>query len=251
MLQLYNGLIGHTENKINLHWFDSDSENLYNKNLILYADNWYYKNAKLSYQLNEYGHRSKDTANLNYDDYILFLGCSITFSIGLELEKTYPFLLSQLLKKDYYNLSVAGTGNDVIAHNLIVWLTNHKKPKLIVLQLTDRSRFLLKTTELIRCGIWSEELQKFVVLGEEINYFHTKNFMLFNLLQSINIPIITIHPAGLDSEVKEMISTNSCLRYHLLDYARDINFYNQGGHPGIETHNEIANNLMRVINVNS
>ena len=43
------------------------------------------------------------------DNYILFIGCSHTMGVGLELEKTYPHILSEKLKMDYYNLAVPAT----------------------------------------------------------------------------------------------------------------------------------------------
>jgi DNA polymerase III alpha subunit len=51
--------------------------------------------------------------DIDLNNYILFIGCSHTEGIGLELQTTYPYLVSEELKCDYYNLGLGGTGIDV------------------------------------------------------------------------------------------------------------------------------------------
>ena len=130
-MKLHNDFIGVNDSNTILSFLPSDTEETYQKNLLSEGDSWYYKTAKITYEINENGHRCKSINDINLDNYILFAGCSHTLGIGLELDKTYPFMVSHLLGCDYYNLGMPGAGIDVLEYNLLMWFSKVKKnPKL-------------------------------------------------------------------------------------------------------------------------
>jgi hypothetical protein len=86
----------------------------------------------------------------------LFIGCSLTEGVGVALEDTFAYKLSQELDMDYYNLGLAGSGADLLSENLSMWLGNiGKKPKLVVLQWPAPNRYYKEFHEgLTPVGAW-------------------------------------------------------------------------------------------------
>lgn len=58
----------------------------------------------VGYKYNTHGYRCQDFKNQE----LMFLGCSNTFGMGMNLENTFPYLLSQKLKMQYINLGAGG-----------------------------------------------------------------------------------------------------------------------------------------------
>ncbi len=147
---------------------------------------------------NELGHRCKSISNIDTNNYILYTGCSHTEGVGLHLENSYPYITSQLLNCDYYNLGVGGSGCDVMMYNLLTWL--HKfdhKPKLIVIQWPFHLRYVRKIKAddniLQTEGSWSKDIYlDFMLNGDRVGYFSLRTQLYLKLLQNINIPQIHI-----------------------------------------------------------
>jgi hypothetical protein len=226
MLAFNNKFLGHHPLEHNVLFSGSDTAKLYAENLKLQPEDWYYRTNTISYIRNKNGHRCKDIEDIDLNNYILFAGCSHSEGIGLELEKTYPYLISKSLGCDYYNLGVGGTGVDVLAYNLITWFFTVKQlPKLVVIHWPNCLRFILKSTNQTEqniyntYGLWSTDLgvDKFLVKGNDIGYFDTKRTMLHNLIKNvINCPIIEIaYPnAAFNDESVKLIKP--------IDFSRDL-----------------------------
>jgi hypothetical protein len=125
-----------------LNWFEMDSEKLYLSNLEtqywnLEKHNWI--NRNFTYKLNSHGFRCDEFTN---DPSAMFLGCSQTVGIGLPLEHTWAYILSQKMNLKMVNLGIGGTGPDSAFR-----LANHYipilKPKIVIYLQPDSSRLLL------------------------------------------------------------------------------------------------------------
>lgn len=241
MLLLNNDFIGYEPEKQNVLFSGSDSEELYNQNLKSKSNDWYYRTNQVSYIHNSNGHRCKEIKDIDLNNYILYAGCSHTEGIGLELEKTYPYLFSKSLNCDYYNLGVGGSGIDVLLHNLIVWFGSVKqKPKLVVIQWPFWARYarftkeptnesLHNTTIFAVSGIKDPTLME----GEGVHYFKTiEHLARIKIKHIIDVPTINI---GLDM-YKSSIINNDFVIFNQLDSARDM-------HLGIESHKNLASKL--------
>lgn len=240
-LRFYNDFLGDEFNNCNLAFSGSDHEFIFEENLKKQSNDWYYKNTPINYYHNNLGHRSKDPNNLNFDDYILFSGCSHTYGVGIELEKSYPYLTAQKYNKDYYNLGLGGTGLDVMFYNVSLWLSRYPKPKHIFLQWSDQTRFLGTrgwspglpyTPE----GHWStsDTAKRFCVLGEETGYWPVRTELYYNLLKSrfleLGIGYTFVSFMGPDTvNLPEIFVLASCV-----DYARDLK------HHGNSTNENLA-----------
>lgn len=194
MISLNGLFVGYKDTNTTVNFSGHDSKERYEKNLKVEPSDWYYRNVEITYHRNSLGHRCKNIEDLDTSNYILFAGCSHTEGIGLELETSYPYILSKKLNCDYYNLSVGGTGNDVIAHNILAWVASVKpKPKALVIQWTADSRFItIDNDKLICSGAWVNDrtTTEFLTLGMELNYFNSQRKLHEKLIQaSVDCPI--------------------------------------------------------------
>ena len=248
MLSLNNDFLGYYPLEHNVEFSGSDSEKLYIDNLKLQPDDWYYRTNKISYVRNSNGHRCKEVADIDLDNYILYTGCSHAEGIGTGLENTYPYLLSNKLNCDYYNLALGGTGIDVVNYNLAMWFAKIKKPpKLLILQWPHHTRATTKFFEnphkLIpepwyNYGIWStkdtnnknhKNIGNFLMSGEDIGFFKSLRILTKTLAYNMaTCPILELSTAYDPLNEGE---------YQLkqIDKARDISPAMPRGHLGIKS----------------
>jgi hypothetical protein len=251
MILYPNGLIGYNPYNKTEVFSGSDSEELFKKNLETKPLDWYYRNVKITYERNSYGHRCKNASDINYDNYILFVGCSHTEGVGLELEHTYPYTLSKKLNCDYYNLALGGSGIDVAIHNLTVWLNTHKKPKYIVFQWPYWIRAAsiafnqYKDVKIIeRLEMFSlhsnSEIVNFMIAGNELKYFEAAAYLAKYKVKSYNIPVFHVSAANVENEKDFFDSNDQVVKFIRKDFARDEHF-------GIESNNDLMIDLYNKI----
>ena len=65
--------------------------------------NGFLNNFAPNVNLNSYGHRCKEISDVNLHNYILFVGDNVCLSYHIPIEDTFPYIISQKLKTDYYN----------------------------------------------------------------------------------------------------------------------------------------------------
>lgn len=238
-MNFLHGFIGSSTYNTKLDFASSDTFEKYQSHLLSQPDDWYYRNQSIEYSYNENGHRSKSIKDIDFDNYILFTGCSHTEGIGIELSKTYAYLLANSLEKDYYNLAVGGTGIDVIEYNLLYWFTKYKKkPKFVVVQWPDHSRFLSLYPgyeSFIPNGSWvtDDNHKKFVVASEISGFFNARKHISYRLIKNvIDVPIIGVYLGSLS------LYDSLGIPIRRMDHARDLQ------HSGIKTNNDVANRLL-------
>ncbi len=124
-----------------LLWYPYDDEETYQKNLQTRRDDLIrlgWLNRKITYRFNSAGHRCCEFQ----DNSVVFLGCSITFGIGMPQENIYPTIVSERLGLSCANLAVSGSSNDTAFRLAEYWLPK-LKPKMVVLMSPDKSRLEL------------------------------------------------------------------------------------------------------------
>lgn len=246
-MKFYNDFIGEdvTSTTVDFLHGNGDSEENYLKNLETQPDDWYYRENKISYSFNSLGHRSKEINNLDFDNYLLFVGCSHTQGVGVSREDSYPHLLSKMLKCDYYNLGISATGIDVLEYNLLTWFFKfNKKPRAVITQFPDHSRFLScypGYDNLIPNGSWNigsdKNVEKLLVNGETTGFFHARKNISYRLINTVvQVPTVRINYGS-----QVAYDTIDEFRFRRLDLARDLS------HPGIKSHKEVASNVYNVI----
>ena len=232
MIQYNNNFVGYKPNTV-LKFCGSDTERLYYKNLEKQPTDWYYRSNEISYNYNLLGHRCKNIEEIDLSNYILFSGCSYVEGMGLELENTFPYLVSNELKTDYYNLGIGGSGIDIMTHNLVLWLSTVKKlPKAVVILWTHEERFttLSQTDGRFELNIphtVDTDKARFMSLGMQIGYFSTRKNLNSRLITQLYKKTNIIE-----------LEYNDLVRY---DLARDI-------HPGIVSHKILAKKITALLN---
>ena len=243
-MKLYNGFIGSDHCNVTLPFIGGDSEQQLTNNSKKMPEDWYYNNVGITYKYNNYGHRCKNVEEIDQQNYILFIGCSHTMGVGLELEKTFPYLLSEKLSMDYYNLAVPATGIDVLEYNLLTWLFKMKKPKLIVVQWPDHSRFIEYDSihdHILERGSWNKESNyvSFIVNAEDTGLFYARKALSARLIKTVSKKTPTIM-CNFGSQQQYEVQ-NLCMR--TLDKARDLS------HAGIKSHANFVDMILHDIEV--
>ena len=248
MLSINNGFLGHHPNYRNTDFQGHDSKELFEDNLKIQPADWYYRTHNITYQYNSNGHRCKEIKDIDLDNYILFIGCSHTEGLGLELEKTYPYLFAQKMNCDYYNLAIQGTGIDVLNYNIVAWFAKVKKPpKLLIVQWQKQARVTIKnfssgpdTNNWYTYGSWTalnnKAVGNFLSYGYAIDFFKTRQVLAKNTIANIaNCPIIELNVNFIGNKKQQV---DGELTLEQIDFARDI----PEGHFGIES--ELKNSEM-------
>ena len=189
-------------------------------------------------EYNSFGHRCKEIADLDFDNYVLFAGCSHTVGVGVTVKQSYPYRVAKKLKCDYYNLGLGGGGIDAVEHNLLAWFTLYDKPpKYIFCEWPDYARYMKQLpgyANMTPAGNWTDP--EFLV---EADYpLQVKEELVYKLLNEISpCPIIDIRFTGLG-----IIANNSYTIWHCKD---DIG--NDGEHPGAKSHKATAEKIIELL----
>jgi hypothetical protein len=240
-MKLNQKLLGLHPVDVNFRFVSGDTQAMFNKNKVTQSEDWYYHNTPISYFINNFGHRCKNVESINLDNYILFAGCSHTFGVGLELEKTYPYIVSNMLRCDYYNLAVPASGIDVLEYNILTWLaTVPQKPKAIMIQWPDHSRFVGYTPtskHFMEIGSWGTNSDlKMIVNSEDVGMFNARKALSHRLITNVaKSPLIKFNHGAQASYDTE----NFKMRQR--DYARDLS------HSGIKSNQIFAEELYQKI----
>lgn len=237
MLKLYNNnLIGYCETgRSEFGLYGQDTQEVFKSIQLSQPAEWKYNTSKVFYDRNSCGHRSKEIENLD-KEFLLFVGCSITVGSAVALEETFPNLVSNELKTDYYNLAVEGAGYDLIAYNITNWFKNIKrKPSAVIIKWPQLYRtFRINGNDVIPIGPWNckkdigkaitEEQWKAFESVTQTDYFSHYGKIVKDSVEALlafqNIKVITV----------EDIDT--------VDFGRDLK------HPGSKTHSLFASNIL-------
>lgn len=231
-MKFNNDFVGYDIVDVEMPWISADDESRYLENCKKQPIDWYYRNLKFTYKHNHNGHRSKNIEEIDLDNYILFTGCSHTEGVGMELEKSYPYMVSKALKCDYYNLALSATGPDILEYNLVTWFSKVPKlPKLVVVQWPDYARFASMNPlypTILTYGTWIEndDVKRMIVLGEGIGYLNARKQICLNIIKSItkSTKLITL------SFNNMTLYNNDTLFIKRHDFARDMS------HAGVKSH---------------
>lgn len=235
MLKRYpNGLIGYDSvGETEFGLYGSDSEFEYHKNYINAPDDWYYSKNQVTYIRNSNGHRSVEIDDLP-DDFILTIGCSKTVGSAVELERTYPYLLSKHLCMAYYNLAVEASGLDLLSYNLSTFL-KIRIPKLVVIQYPESFRtFRELGSNILPIGPWSvsSKVLPINVLGDFKLVVGTDYMLHYNQIIRHNIQTML-----------ELLNIKTIeVEVPIKDYGRDLQ------HPGIESHRTAFEHIINEAN---
>lgn len=112
----------------------ADPQDMFEKNLALAGKKWYYADNPITYNFNSSGYRMCEFCDVDYDNYIIFFGCSNTVGIGLELEQTYSYKIAQELGCSYINAGIGGASPDFVVNNFVHFMSRvDKLPRAVII----------------------------------------------------------------------------------------------------------------------
>lgn len=102
------------------------------RNYDLFQDKKPYDHTECFYWTNEYGERipPPDMKVEKYEDTVAFIGCSLTFGMGVKYEDTFAYLISEKLKMNCRNLGGPGASPWSCYRVAKIWLPKIK-PKVV------------------------------------------------------------------------------------------------------------------------
>lgn len=116
-----------------LNWLPSDSKELFFENIAKnrqgLIDNGWLPNKEIKYTFNSHGFRCGEFSESSQS--ILFLGCSYTIGIGLNLENTFSYIVSNKLNLNLVNLGIGGSSQNTAFRLGSYWIPKIK-PKIVV-----------------------------------------------------------------------------------------------------------------------
>ncbi len=166
-----------------LNYNCSDSKELFEQNLKIQPDDWYYRTHPVKYTLNSLGYRTKEFDDIDWKESIVMFGCSQVFGTGVTDEHTIPYFLEQLSGRPVINMGIGGSSIQTALHNSIILNdSKYPTPKAIIYAWTALSRFqIYKENHVDFNGTWNKKE------GKNRRFSNLHNTTPFNL---INIKII-------------------------------------------------------------
>jgi hypothetical protein len=127
-----------------LNWFSTDSEKLYQYNLINnyeLLNKYGYIENKIEYKFNSQGFRCDE---FSQKESVVFLGCSITQGVGVSFENTFAHLIANTLDLQCWNLGQQSKSSDS-AFRILLEYINKLNIKMVITFLPLKDRFELLT----------------------------------------------------------------------------------------------------------
>lgn len=157
-------------------WMPTDTRDLFEKNLhdparapILVANGW--TSDSIRYRANDHGFRMDlQMSEITPGECDFYLGCSITFGTGLNIEDTWAHKLSQRNGVPMVNLAHPGTGLETQHRMLMSWAERLKPRRAYTLGANPLRREVMVTNKpSMRMGPWTKgrELDLYRHLSDE------------------------------------------------------------------------------------
>jgi hypothetical protein len=221
----------------------SDNKTLFEENLKLQPQDWYYRNHRVKYTLNSQGYRTQEFDDLDWTNSIVIFGCSYIFGTGVTDENTIPYFLEKILNRPVINMAVGGSSIQVAFHNSIIMQRKYPPPKAIVYVWTSLTRNMIYTQDggTLNCGEWNNKEMK-------SNYVDIVTHNLLNILYIRNlwkdkIKMIEYSPFKQTRNVIETTLGKSPIVHRLvdaeIDLARDLR------HNGLKTNFMLAEKIAK------
>jgi len=151
----------------------------------------------ISPQFNSLGHRCKELRDLNFHNYVLFIGDNPGLGLDKPIEETFPYIVAKHMNVDYYNLCVFNGGVDALRYNLLLWLHKYsQRPKAIFVcceflnsvLVSDQNYSFMKP-----CDTKDLIVQDVLENAQKSGYFDFRNYLADKMIsRMINFPIYQI-----------------------------------------------------------
>lgn len=221
-------------------WLPMDTKELFekNKNDPLMLENGWNEHS-IVYRTNNFGFRS----NIDYscyspnkpDNINVFLGCSLTEGIGLNLEDTWAYKINQQLNGTFYNLGQGGGGLETQYRLLKAWAPVIQPKKVFSLGSFEPRRELFAHQSEIRTMFTPHVNSTSEVFAK---FFSSENESLISSTRTVDAMITVCRQV----KAEFYMPTSSLLEFfvkhkHRNDWGRDLR------HPGKKFHDSVVDSF--------
>jgi hypothetical protein len=226
--------------KIEKHFAGYDSKELFEKNLKIMPEDWYYRNNIVNYTRNKQGYRTKNFKEIDWANSLVMFGCSNVFGIGVDNTNTIAVHLSNLLKVPVVNLGVEGSSINYSLHNATILRHSYPMPLGVINLWTHYSRTVYYNKRYLEnCGDWNKSHHYFSAWSNDDS--HSESYALIaSKTSNIYWEKIKHYEASLFPDTGRLLN---CDIYIPTDFARDL------VHPGINSNKMIAEKIANKINL--
>lgn len=214
----------------------TDSEELFNKNLLTQPVDWYYRDNSIDYTLNKHGYRTVEFDTVDWANSIVVFGCSNVFGTGLHVEDTLANQLSTLTNTPVINMGVGASSIEYSSYNSMILSKHYPIPKAVVhvYSSIDRTSYY-NHKNVTHHGSWtSNDTGYFSHWCEVASHAKTHALMMQLINQEIWAKKTKYY------ETSFFPDTVVSLKLHAIDrcdFARDL------AHPGRESQHKLAQQI--------
>lgn len=226
--------------KVEKNFAGYDSKTLFEKNLKVMPEEWYYRNKKITYTKNKQGYRTQEFKNINWSNSIVIFGCSHVFGIGIDDNETLSSQLSNILKIPVINMGIEGSSINYSLHNSIILKYFYPKPLAVINIWTHYSRAVYyHKSHLENCGNWNSDNFYFSAWSKDNS--HAESYALMASMTSKLLWSDTkYYESSFFDDTSKLLN---CDFHSIQDYARDLL------HPGIKTLKFTAEKIADKLNI--
>jgi hypothetical protein len=198
-----------------------DTEKKFLKNLKKEKDDWVYRNKKITYIHNEFGFRSKFFHNIDWSKYVVIIGCSNVYGIGLAYEDTFECVLEKKLNTPVINLGIPGASVELSFYNSLFLNLNNFNPKALIHIWTSLDRY----TNIINNDYIENFLPRSSKYYSKINWKNKSMAYIYADQKLWENKTMYYQASFYESTASEL----NVKKFDIIDLARD------GVHPGINS----------------
>ena len=144
--------------------FDFDSNDnienyLFKKTAV---KDWEWQDSKVNYKLNSQGYRTEEFKSIDWENSVLFFGCSWVYGVGVDDSDTLSSKFKQQTNINSVNLGMPSISNWYTVKNCEILNTHNINPKAVINCMTYPTRFTLFHDDdtQTHIGKWSAEDNK-------------------------------------------------------------------------------------------
>lgn len=213
-----------------------DSDDLYNKNLKIQPNDWYYRDNKVNYTLNSCRYRTDEFASIDWNNSVVIFGCSNVFGTAIDDKHTISYQLSNLIKKPVINMGVASSSIQFSVFNSTILASRGAIPIAVVQLWTGYDRCMVFTDDNVKhYGSWNIKPNNYMDLWNLQMNPNASALIYREISKQLWHDKTKYFEATLFGSTSDIFT--GCHRFSMLDRGRDLL------HPGYLTALSIAEHL--------
>jgi hypothetical protein len=219
-----------------------DSKELFNENLKIQPQDWYYRSNKVCYTFNKQSYRTRDFKTIDWANSIVIFGCSHVCGQGVDDSDTISSQLEKITGIPVINMGIIGSSITFSLYNSIILNEAHSAPKAVIQLWTSSNRTIYFNKKSVNnYGPWNLEKNNYMDLwSKSQSHGHTHALFASLISKQIWLSKTQYYEASFFEDTAKILD---CDLLAIQDYARDLT------HPGRETLKNVAIEITKKIKI--